>query len=53
MLGKWGINATEDFGRIVFALVDAGLLRKTDEDTIDDFRGVYDFRDAFGAPSQV
>lgn len=48
VLGKWGITRTEDFGRIVFALVDAGLLRKTDEDTIDDFRGVYDFRDAFG-----
>lgn len=49
VLAKWGITGTEDFGRIVFALVEAGLLRKTDEDTIEDFRGVYDFRDAFGA----
>ncbi|MBX3351450.1 MAG: hypothetical protein KF684_00835 [Phycisphaeraceae bacterium] len=49
VLAKWGVTGTEDFGRIVFALVEAGLLRKTDEDTIEDFRGVYDFRDAFGA----
>ena len=48
VLRKWGITGTEDFGRIVFALVEAGLLRKTDEDTIEDFRGVYDFTDAFG-----
>ncbi|MGP1310508.1 MAG: Minf_1886 family protein [Phycisphaerales bacterium] len=48
VLSKWGIDSTEDFGRVVFALVDAGLLRKTDEDTLEDFRGVYDFADAFG-----
>lgn len=48
VLASWGIHSTEDFGRLVFALVDAGLLRKTDEDSLDDFRGVYDFDEAFG-----
>lgn len=43
----WGVHATEDFGRIVFNLVEAHLLRKTDEDTLDDFKGGYDFSSAF------
>lgn len=43
----WGIHSTEDFGRIVFALVDAQLLRKTEEDSLKDFLGLYDFSDAF------
>lgn len=43
----WGLHFTEDFGRIVFALVEAKLLRKTDEDSMDDFRGAYDFSQAF------
>lgn len=48
VLRCWHINSTEDFGRIVFAMIDAGLMRKTEEDSIDDFRGVYDFDEAFG-----
>ena len=43
----WGVRSTEDFGRIVFALVDAQLLRKTEEDSLKDFAGLYDFSDAF------
>ncbi len=48
VLESWGLKSTEDFGEIVFRLVDAGLLAKTDDDTREDFRGVYTFRDAFG-----
>lgn len=47
VLGRWGIHRTDDFGVMVFALIDAGLLRKTDEDSPEDFRGVYDFDEAF------
>lgn len=47
VLARWGIRSTYDFGRIVFALVDNGFLRKTDEDSVDDFRNVYDFETAF------
>ena len=47
VLQHWSIHNCEDFGRIVFALVDAGLMLKTDDDTIKDFADVYDFKDAF------
>lgn len=44
---SWGVHATDDFGEIVFNLVDAGMLSKTEEDSRDDFRGVYSFDEAF------
>lgn len=47
VLRSWHVHRTEDFGRIVFALVDAGALRKTEEDSLEDFQGVYDFDEAF------
>ena len=43
----WGIRRTEDFGEIVFNLVESGLMGKTDTDSKEDFNGVYDFREAF------
>lgn len=43
----WGIRATEDFGNIVFNLVEAEMLSKTDNDRIADFIDVYDFRKVF------
>lgn len=47
VLNYWGIHETEDFGQIVFALVEAGILRKQPEDSIEDFKNVYDFATAF------
>lgn len=47
VLEVWHIRRTNDFGEIVFALVEAGLLRKTDEDAIEDFEDVFDFDEAF------
>ena len=49
VLASWGVRRTEDFGHIVFAMVSADLMRKTDEDSLDDFQGVYDFDEAFAA----
>lgn len=43
----WGVSKTDDFGEIVFNLVDAGLLGKTEEDKKEDFKDVYSFEDAF------
>ena len=38
----WGINATgDDFGSIVFNLIDANLLTKTDADSQEDFRNLF------------
>ena len=47
VLEYWGIYSTEDLGSIVFALVDAGVLIKQDEDTPADFAGVFDFEEEF------
>jgi len=47
VLGHWGIQATEDVGAIVFALVDAGILVKQDDDRIEDFAEVFDFEEKF------
>ena len=42
----WGVQSTEDFGRIVFNLVDAGLITKTDDESLADFKDVFDFEEA-------
>jgi uncharacterized repeat protein (TIGR04138 family) len=53
VLAQWGVRRTEDFGKIVFAMIDAGLMRGSDTDTPEDFRGVYDFDEAFGTTETV
>jgi uncharacterized repeat protein (TIGR04138 family) len=50
VLGRWGVRTTRDFGEIVFALLAAGLLGKTEEDKIEDFDNLFDFDEAFRAP---
>ncbi len=50
VLGKWGISETRDFGNIIFALVNADLMRATEDDDITDFDAVYDFDEAFADP---
>ena len=47
VLSHWGINQTEDFGNIVFNMIEKKLLSKTDEDSLADFNHVYDFKAAF------
>ena len=47
VLRHWGIRTTRDFGKMVFSLVDQGLLAKQPEDDIEDFSDVYDFGKAF------
>ena len=53
VLRRWGITSTMDFGRIVFVMIENGMLQKTDDDTIEDFRNVYDFRTAFEAKYRI
>lgn len=43
----WGVRKTEDWGEIVWNLVQSGLMGKTEQDTKEDFRGGYAFDDAF------
>lgn len=50
VLEHWGVKRCEDFGEIVFNMVDAGLLGKTEQDSKADFAGGYDFEEAFVKP---
>jgi uncharacterized repeat protein (TIGR04138 family) len=49
----WGIQSTDDFGEIVFNLVEAGLMSKTDSDTRQDFHEVYDLDQALVAGYRI
>ena len=43
VLNHWGVRNTGDFGEIVFNLIEIGQMRKTNEDTREDFNDVFDF----------
>ena len=47
---NWRVKRTEDFGEIVFNLVEHGLLGKTESDAREDFAGGFDFDRAFEGP---
>ncbi len=42
----WGVQRTDDFGEIVFNLIEAELMSKTSEDTRNDFHEVFDLDEA-------
>lgn len=50
VLNEWGIKTTDDFGQIVFNLVNASVLGKNDTDSPSDFKNVFNFDDAFVKP---
>ena len=50
VLEEWGVTRCEDFGEIVFNMVETGLLAKTDKDSRDDFKNGYPFHEAFREP---
>ena len=43
----WGVHEALDWGRIVFLLVDSGMLNRQDEDRLEDFKHEFDFDEAF------
>jgi len=47
---SWGIHSCEDFGHMVFNLINAGIFGKTERDSIEDFKNVYDFEEVFVKP---
>jgi len=47
---SWGIRSCEDVGHMVFNLIGAGIFGKTEQDSIEDFKNVYDFEEAFVKP---
>ncbi len=52
VLDYWGVHRCEDFGEIVFNMVEKGILGKTEQDSREDFRGGFDFDEAFVRPFQ-
>jgi uncharacterized repeat protein (TIGR04138 family) len=47
VLEHWGIHETGDVGRVVFALVEQGILTRQEEDRLEDFVDLFDFEEAF------
>ena len=50
VLDHWGVRKCADFGEIVFNLVEKGVLGKTEQDRLEDFKSGYDFDEAFVKP---
>jgi uncharacterized repeat protein (TIGR04138 family) len=50
VLNEWGVRRCEDFGELVFNMVENSLLAKTDQDSREDFKDGYSFEDAFRKP---
>lgn len=50
VLEEWGVHTCQDFGDIVFNMVETGWLAKTEQDTRADFHDGYDFIEAFRHP---
>ena len=53
VLRRWSIRRTDDFGKIVFTLVENGHMSKTEDDRQEDFHNVFDFATAFDAGYQI
>ena len=47
VLSHWGVETTQDIGRIVYVLIDVGLLIQQSSDRLADFDEVFDFAQAF------
>ena len=47
VLNEWGIGTTQDFGEIVYNMIDIGLMKKSRHDRKSHFADVYDFDAAF------
>lgn len=47
VLASWNIRATIDFGNMVYLLIEHQHWHKSPEDSLEDFRAVYDFQEAF------
>jgi uncharacterized repeat protein (TIGR04138 family) len=52
VLARWNITETIDFGNMVYLLIEHDFMKKTDEDSLEDFRDVYDFDEAFGGAQE-
>ncbi len=52
VFNDWGVKVGLDFGYVVFNMVNHGMISKTEDDSLDDFKESYSFYDAFVKPFQ-
>lgn len=52
VLNTWGVRRCQDFGDIVFNLIEYNVFSKTENDRREDFSDIFDFDDAFVRPFQ-
>src|SRR5437867_969733 len=50
VLHEWGVRCCEDFGELVFNLIEGSIFRRTPRDSREDFKSGYDFFEAFRRP---
>lgn len=50
ILTDWGLSCCEDFGEMVFNLIEYGVFSKNDQDSKEDFASIYTFQEAFIKP---
>ncbi len=50
VLNEWGVSTCQDFGQIVFNLVQHGVLGKSESDKLEDFSETFTFDEAFVKP---
>ena len=53
VLNNWGIQGTNDFGEIVYNLIDIGMMKKSETDEREHFADVYSFEKAFVEDFQI
>ena len=47
VFSQWGVSRTEDFGEIVFNMIEHGILSKHEDDRKEDFANAFSFDDVF------
>lgn len=52
VLNAWGVHRCQDFGDIVFNLIEYNVFSKTENDRKEDFSDIFDFEAAFVKPFQ-
>ena len=50
---SWNVTRTDDFGHMVFEMIDRGEMSRTDSDHLEDFCGQYDFNEAFDRQYEI
>ena len=52
-LKRWHIERTEDFGQVLYGLIDCNLANKLEQDSLQDFAAVFDFDQQFQEPNEL